>query len=154
MTSGIATAIGILILLLIGGFIGFMVFSLSAGAKLTSENAKLRRQVTRYQASNQSQLAQIADLSASITGQQNRQILESMGWRPLAPESLPGDGDQVLVSGAATRTPLRQAPNGAHYARFTLLPTGEGRLTRGASPGENVPLDGMILWAPPRILVR
>ncbi len=153
MSSGIATAIGILILLLIGGFVGFMLFSLTTGAKLTSENLRFRRQLTQLRNKTAAQEKQIENLTFSVTGQQHRKILESMGWRPLAPESLPKDGDQVLVAGAEASA-LRQAPNGAHYARFTLLPTGEGQLTRAGSPGERAPLDGSMLWAPPRILVR
>jgi hypothetical protein len=145
-------SIGLLLSFLLGVGAGWVWFNLTTGAKLDGELRELRKSDPALRAKVKTQGDQIRDLTSQLTGLQNRQILESMGWRPMASESHPKEGEQILVAGLDTDT-LGRAPNGSHYAQFKKLGASQVELAQGGN-SVRVPLDGTVLWIPQRFLLK
>lgn len=145
--------IGLVLTFLFGFLVGWAIFNLTTAANLIEELRSLETSDRAQRAKIAAQQQQIQNMTSALTGQQNRQILESMGWRPLAAESHPKDGEQILVAGVETAA-LAKAPNGAHYAQFKKLGNRQVQLTQGSSGSLRVELDGTVLWIPQRFLLK
>ena len=149
-------ALLVLIILAIVALLGMLFernrFSMTTERDLQREIKRLTDQNNRHETTIKRQTDHIANLNVSVRGEQARRILQSHGWRPLGGESLPGDGEQILVVGMIL-TPESEAPNGYYYARFKKRDTNYGTLTYAGSVGQPVRLDGSVLWMPQRSLV-
>lgn len=152
-TGRLIILIGLLLAFLLGCAAGWVWFNLTIGSKQGSELSVLRKSDRALRLRVESQAQQIVDLKSQLTDKQHRQILESMGWRPMATESQPKDGEQILVAGLDAPQ-LARAPNGSHYAQFKKLSNGQVQLNQGARKSPPVPLDGTVLWIPQRFLLK
>jgi NADH:ubiquinone oxidoreductase subunit K len=149
---GVLIAIVLAIIFLLGMLFERNRFTMTTEMALRREIQKLIDQNKRHETKIEQQVNHIATLNIAVRGEQARQILQSHGWRPLGGESLPGDGEQILVAGKIL-TPESLAPNGYYYARFRKRDANHGTLTYAGSAGKPVPLDGSVLWMPQRSLV-